>query len=364
MKIKWREQWRALVLAVDRMWGGRSERRGWAYGPPREEEDSVVDGLPMDHLSRSALNGFSTCLLDRACTSRRDSRWLEEQLLSDSARLIPLWDSKNLFNGEDTLQPVFFLPSEIEDMLHEVTLTAFLGVDGDVSYVAFEVPSREYAETLAEYGSFRDLKSVGALLDERESNLLAYARGIIHWHRRNRFCGDCGSETMIMDGGHMRVCTNSKCGMQHFPRTDPAVIVLVNRGEECLLGRQPSWPKGMYSTIAGFVEPGETLEGAVVREVWEETGVEVESVHYHSSQPWPFPGSIMLGFHAHASSGEIRLGEDELEDARWFSREDIRRGVAEGAVRLPSHITIAYRLIEDWFDSDGRSELRKVVERG
>src|SRR5262249_49094954 len=153
---------------------------------------------------------------------------------------------------------------------------------------------------LADEVEFTDLRRVGPLLERFEGSLLAYARGITYWHQRHRFCGVCGAPTRSRDAGHVRVCLNETCKTQHFPRTDPAVIMLVHDGDRCLLGRQSVWPTGMHSTLAGFVEPGESLEEAVAREVREETAIEVTDVAYHSSQPWPFPSSVMLGFHARA----------------------------------------------------------------
>jgi len=166
------------------------------------------------------------------------------------------------------------------------------------------------------------------------------------WQLRHRYCGLCGSPTLAERAGHMLACTNRECAHQFFPRIDPAIIVLVTDGERALLGRQPGWPPGRYSTIAGFVEPGESLEDAVAREVLEETGVRVHQVDYHSSQPWPFPSSLMLGFHALAAAGAgIRLG-GELEDARWFTPEQI---TGNAAVLPPSH-AISYRLIAAWLE--------------
>jgi NAD+ diphosphatase len=153
-------------------------------------------------------------------------------------------------------------------------------------------------------------------------------------------------------GGHVMQC--AACGHQQFPRLDPAVIVLVTDGERALLGRQPAWPPGRYSTVAGFVEPGESLEDAVAREVREETGVIVDAVEYHSSQPWPFPSSLMLGFTAHASRTDIDLSDQELEDARWFTRAQI----AAGEIALPTTHSISFRLIEDWYDSGASTPLR------
>jgi NAD+ diphosphatase len=189
------------------------------------------------------------------------------------------------------------------------------------------------------------LREAAPLLSQSDGALLAYASGILSWHRRNRFCGVCGGATLSVQGGHVRICASESCREEHFPRTDPAVIMLVTDGERALLGRQSAWPTRVYSTLAGFVEPGESLEEAVRREVFEETSVELDDVRYHSSQPWPFPSSLMLGFEATARTREIRLQPDELEDARWFTRDEIR---ARQGMELPSTISIARRLIEDW----------------
>jgi NAD+ diphosphatase len=187
---------------------------------------------------------------------------------------------------------------------------------------------------------------VAGLLPAGEASVLAHARGIMHWRVKHRFCGVCGSRCEPRSAGHVMVCQG--CGAQHFPRTDPAVIMLVVRGDSCLLGHSHRFPNvTMYSTLAGFVEPGESLEEAVRREVKEEAGIDVGGVWYHSSQPWPFPSSIMLGFHAEGLSEDIHIDPDELKDARWFTRDQIRDHQALG-FSLPRADSIARRLIEDW----------------
>jgi NAD+ diphosphatase len=196
---------------------------------------------------------------------------------------------------------------------------------------------------------FTDLRHVAPRLDRREGALLALARAMMFWHARHRYCGLCGSPTRSEEAGHMRRCTDPACNTMHFPRTDPAVIMLVTDGDRVLLGRNKNFPlPGMYSTLAGFVEPGESLEDAVAREVREETGVEVGAVHYHSSQPWPFPANIMLGFYAEARTTEITIDYGELEDARWFARDWLLTHTDDDAFRLPRLDSIARRLIEDW----------------
>jgi NAD+ diphosphatase len=191
---------------------------------------------------------------------------------------------------------------------------------------------------------FAELRPLAPLLDADEAGLLAYARALATWRARHRHCGVCGARTAPVSAGHCLACTNPECGQEFFPRIDPAIIVLVSDGERALLGRQPGWPERRYSTIAGFVEPGESLEDAVVREVAEETGVAASDARYHSSQPWPFPASLMLGFFASAAPGsEVRSGR-ELEDARWFTRAQVESGEA----LAPPSQSISWRLIDAW----------------
>ncbi|MGA8756451.1 MAG: NAD(+) diphosphatase, partial [Stellaceae bacterium] len=195
---------------------------------------------------------------------------------------------------------------------------------------------------------FAEFRQLGGRLDRRDAALLAHARAMLYWHARHRFCGVCGSPTRAEEAGHMRRCTDPACHSMHFPRTDPAVIMLVTSGENALMGRSRNFPPGMYSTLAGFVEPGESLEDAVAREVREEAGIEVGAVDYHSSQPWPFPANIMLGFHAHALTTEITVDYGELEDARWVERGWLLAHTDDDTFRMPRLDSIARRLIEDW----------------
>ena len=163
----------------------------------------------------------------------------------------------------------------------------------------------------------------------------------------NNYCSNCGNETTILKAGHQRNCLNKNCLLEHFPRTDPAVIMLVHHENKALLGRQKIWPQGMYSTLAGFVEPGETLEHAVAREVFEEAGILIKNIQYHSSQPWPFPSSLMVGFDAEAKSTDIKINKNEIEDANWFSKEEIFNFSDQNKF-LPRKISIARKLIDDW----------------
>ena len=213
--------------------------------------------------------------------------------------------------------------------------------------VLVELRNAGQAPELPSGTEFRELRPLAPMLPADSASLLAYARALALWKVRHRFCGTCGAPNAPARAGHVMRCSRAGCGVETFPRLDPAIIVLVTdaSGERALLGRQASWPPGRYSTIAGFVEPGESLEDAVIREVAEETGVLVDDVSYESSQPWPFPSSLMLGFRAIARSESISLRDGELEDARWFTRADI----AAGHPALPPAGAISARLIDGWF---------------
>lgn len=313
----------------------------------------------MDHFQRSTLNYFSAGALDRATLLRPRHAWLEERLSDARTRIVPVWQSRNLLAGESAPRPVLFSPAELSSMGFDCSAAILLGTRADIAYFAMELAGDEgeLSSLIPAGASFRELRDVGPLLDADAGSMLAYARAITYWHHRHRHCGDCGAVTRAAEGGHLRVCSNPGCGQKHFPRTDPAVIVLVvhraaGAGEErCLLGRQREWPATLFSAVAGFVEPGESLEDAVVREVAEETGITVTAVHYHSSQPWPFPSSIMLGFTATAGDDVVRRHDEELAEARWFTRAEIVDALRARRLRVARRVSIAYRLLEDWFDS-------------
>jgi NAD+ diphosphatase len=300
-------------------------------------------------------NFYAGSGLDRATHLRGDRAWLLERLGAESSRFVPVWRSRNLVaaddHGHELPEPVFLDATAASKLIEPDAPIVLLGLDSDVAYFAIDLSHIEAPETgpaVVPGTLFTELRGVGAMMGRNQGALLAYARGMLTWHRRHRYCGSCGSATDSVEGGFQRICRNPECKEHHFPRTDPAVIMLVTDGERCLLGRQARWPAGMYSTLAGFVEPGETLEEAVAREVKEESGISVRRVRYHSSQPWPFPTSLMLGFYADAASLDVELNSDELEDARWFERSWLIENNGKNGFFLPRADSIARRLINDW----------------
>jgi len=300
-------------------------------------------------------NIFAGPYLDRGAHLRQDPEWFAAALADERSRAVPVWNSRNLIAEGDKPRAVYLELSQVPPERLNSGDLVLLGRFGDTSYFTYDIESIE-PPPLPPGTRFEDLRLIAAVLPIDEAGLLGYARAIVSWRRRHRFCGLCGARTVSGKSGHVLVCSDPSCRHEQFPRIDPAIIVLVSDGERALLGRQASWPVGRYSTIAGFVEPGESLEDAVAREVFEETGIEVDKIEYHSSQPWPFPASLMLGFTAHAVTTEVRLRDEELEDARWFARADL----ASNGALLPPRQSISFRLIEHWFDAGSAAPLRDI----
>jgi NAD+ diphosphatase len=299
-------------------------------------------------------NVFAGPYLERVSHLRADPAWFDSALADARSRVVPMWDSRSLI-AEGPTAALLELREIPADHRNRESLI-LLGRFGGAPMFAYEMDGVE-SGAVPEGARFEELRTVAALMPPDQAGLLGYARAMIHWRRTHRHCGRCGAPTLPGRAGHVLVCTNPVCRHEQFPRIDPAIIVLVSDGPRVLLGRQAAWPAGRYSTIAGFVEPGESLEDAVVREVAEETGVHVDQVEYHSSQPWPFPSSLMLGFTAHASTYAVRLEDQELEDARWFTRADIESGTP----KLPPPVSISFRLIEHWFDAASERPLRDLL---
>ena len=277
----------------------------------------------------AAPNTFAGEALDRAGAQRRDEAWLAARLADPESRVVAASEAGVVIAGE---RPRLLAVDELPDGLELV----LLGVDGDGRAIFAADPGDAFP------GERHGLRDLAPVLSQAEGGMIAHAVALLNWHRRHRFCANCGAPSESREAGHIRRCP--VCGTEHHPRTDPVVIMLVHDGDRAILGRQAHWPPGRYSALAGFVEPWESLEEAVAREVREETGARVDEIAYRSSQPWPFPGSLMLGFVARWTSGEPAIGDGELEDVRWFTRAQI----ASGSVKLPPRQAIARRLIEEW----------------
>lgn len=295
---------------------------------------------------RSALNAFGAEPMDRAAYRRDDLEFLQ----AVQSNALELWlNAEQMIAGSVGGESLYLAPTAHSPEL--LSQRWYLGERDGQHYFARVVSESEQTPEL----QWLDLRSAALALPAFETGLAAFARGLQFWHSRTQFCGLCGYGTVSEQSGHRRRCVNIQCQAQHFPRTDPAIIVAVEFDGRILLGRQASWPATRYSTLAGFVEPGESLEQAVAREVFEEAGAIVLESNYVSSQPWPFPASLMLGFVAQAKSDELRVG-DELEDARYFSVAEFEAAIRAKTLRLSPPVSISYRLIEQWYQSySGRS---------
>ena len=289
--------------------------------------------------------------IDRVAPRREDRVWLDERLRAGTTRFVAVASGRHpIFDtGSGARKPCFFRANDIEGSFPDEPI--LLGLREDVAY--FAVDASDAPPSLPARTTLCRLRDVIADLDHADAAILAYASALVHWHRTHRFCGACGRPTTSVRGGHVRRCTAAACRREHFPRTDPAVITLVIDGGRCLLARRRDWAPGRRSTVAGFVEPGETLEHAVAREVFEEVGVRVGEVRYRGSQPWPFPQSLMLGFRAVAESTDIAVDGDEIAEAGWYTPERIEADTGAGALILPPHDSISRRLVDDWLAESG-----------
>ncbi|MFC4122440.1 NAD(+) diphosphatase [Nonomuraea zeae] len=299
---------------------------------------------------------------DRSSALRADEEWLERAWADSATRVLVIDNGHTLVRRTgDEVQAVLFTPADAPPGPRYL-----LGVEGGVAYFAVAAPlpgisggERNGRVTIPM--SLRDtpegepvaagLRQAGGLLGDRDAGLLVFAVALEAWHTTHEYCPRCGTRTEVQAGGHIRVCP--KDSSQHFPRVDPAVIMLIRDPDDrCLLARGPQWPEGRLSILAGFVEPGESLEYAVIREVAEEVGVTVVNPRYLGSQPWPFPRSLMLGFFAEATTTMLIPDAEEIAEARWFSREELAAALESGELRLPPPVSIARRLIETWYGGE------------
>ncbi len=310
------------------------------------------------------INAFAGIALERNAEQRDDAQWAAAQCADRKARFLVL-DAEAPGGHRALIQSsalaLRWLGQDERRALAPDLPPIYLGADDIGPLFALCADSVLAAHVAAACdGSFIDLRGAGLRLHPFQAGVFAFARAIAHWQARARFCGACGASLHVYALGHRAKCTNPACALDHFPRVDPAMIVIVSWRDKCLLGTQSTWAPGRYSTLAGFVEAGESLEDAVRREVFEEAGVRVGACHYHSSQPWPFPSSLMLGFTAHATDPTIKVG-CELSEARWFGVDDIVSGLADRTLVLPPRLSVSHELIAHWLRETADLELADLL---
>jgi NAD+ diphosphatase len=292
-----------------------------------------------------ALPPFTGMALDRASMERKDPEWVRERLHAPGSRVIAAGDDGVLVAGGEAAEIVRLAVDG-----NELASPILLGLDGGDAVFGVDVgglaPDALRAVTAG--GRFISLREAGMLLAPAEGGLAAYVMALLNWHRRHRFCANCGNPTDVAEAGYLRHCP--RCGANHFPRTDPVVIMTVESDDRLLMGRRAGWPAGRLSVLAGFVSPGESAEEAVCREVEEESGIVARDPVFVASQPWPFPASLMLGFHAVSDGGEPRATDGELDEVRWLSRDAIQEAIDGGdpGFQLPGAVSIARFLIDHW----------------
>ncbi|PTS91484.1 MULTISPECIES: NAD(+) diphosphatase [unclassified Caulobacter] len=304
-------------------------------------------------------NIFAGNPLDRASERRGDEAWIAEKLADAGSLAVAVWNGKPLVEdlpGEDGkpagVQIAYLRADMAQDLAGGTERLLFLGLWKDIAVFAVDLEgAADPAEgPLQGLGRFEELRGIAASMPPADAGILATARSMFEWRRRHRWCSACGQPSEVGDAGWKRACPS--CKAEHFPRTDPVAIMLAVHEDKCLLGRQAMWPAGMFSALAGFLEPGETIEEACARELKEEAGLTATSVRYHSSQPWPWPSSLMMGLIAQVDSADARPDQTELEEVRWFSKTEaaaLIRGELDGAFAPPA-LAIAHQLIKAWVE--------------
>ena len=307
--------------------------------------------LPTPHV-------FAGNPLNRGEKERRDEEWIRSKALDSASKFLPLWDSQVLITENPQTELGWLDLSALAQAGFDWD-PWFLGLQGETAHFAVDLSQKtEVGEKLKENGNYRfeDARSAAEMLSTPEAGILAQGRAQINWHNRHGFCSACGHETVVLRGGQKRECPH--CRAEHFPRVDPVIIMVVSDRDRCLLGQSRGRLAAMnrYSALAGFVDQGESIEEAVAREVMEEAGLEVKNVRYHSSQPWPFPSSLMIGCHAEAATTKIAMDAEEMTDVKWFEREEVLLALAEKSetLRLPGRIAIAHHLIRAWAEKEIR----------
>lgn len=287
--------------------------------------------------------------LDRASDKRTNNQWIEAKRREPSSLILPLRKLEPMIvDSHETSNPAklgWITPDAADRLAGDDSICIFLGLDGERAVFALDVDDGPIPGNL----QFRDARMAAQMVSIREAAIIAQAKALIDWHQRHGFCPKCGARTKIMDAGYRRLCDS--CNSEHFPRVDPVVIMLATDGEACLVGRGKHFPPGMFSALAGFIEPGETIEEAVRRELMEEASVKVGEVTYYATQPWPFPSSLMIGCFAKATNREFKVDDNELAEVRWIERSMARELVAGkrvDGIQVPPPIAIAHHLIKTW----------------
>lgn len=295
-------------------------------------------------------NAFTRSPLDRAAHHRRDAAWLKQALDAPETVLIPFHQARPFVTEEGDRVSAGWLGAHARTRIaDDAAMLLFLGLDAQhAAHFALDVAD---PAPLAELGRFDDLRALGPRLTRDDVAILGCAKSIFEWHARHKFCANCGAPSLVVEAGWKREC--QACKAEHFPRFDPVVIMVPVFGDKCLLGRQRPWPRGMHSALAGFVEPGETIEEAVARETLEEAGLKVREVRLHSTQPWPFPHSLMMGAIADVEDDRETVDLHELESCRWFTREEARALIAgkHGECFAPPPFAIAHQILKTWSES-------------
>ena len=309
--------------------------------------------------------------LDRAVEFYKNPEWLAKQLKSSKTKIVPIWNDCNLIdekNNNSNPSAVICTGEIAQNLISLSSETVFLGIKNNSAFFSVDLSKHKKSNLtkIFEKGEFSDLRQIGPFLSLPEASILAYARGILYWHQNSRYCGKCSSLTESRLAGHMRKCSNSDCRIEFFPKIAPAVIMLIKQNSsngnpaKCLLARNKNWPRGSYSILAGFVDLAESLEETVEREVFEEVGLKVSNIKYIASQPWPFPSSLMLGFTAEAITTYIKIDEEEIEDARWFTAEELLKfgewNDNTNGFKLSRKDSISRYLIDTWIEDNSLSK--------
>lgn len=308
--------------------------------------------MPLD----AFMNTFAGNPLDRASDRRPDADWIARQLASADSLAFPMWNGRPFVETRKAGgEQIAYVPTKIARELAEgLERLLFLGLWKETAIFAVDLEGEADPAAggpLEGMGRFEDLRRIALALPEPEAAIVATAKAMFEWRRRHKHCSVCGQPSEAVDGGWKRRCP--VCNAEHFPRTDPVVIMLAVHGERCMLGRQEAWPAGMFSALAGFLEPGETIEEACARELHEEAGLKAVRVRYHSTQPWPYPSSLMIGLIAEVEDDEGTPDQTEISEVRWFTREEARQLIAgkiEGTF-APQRMAIAHQLIKAWAEN-------------